>query len=177
MYKLPSAYSGSQYGLNSGVGSSSPWTTNMNLNYGMPVPGPQPVNVPMPMPSSMPSVSSSATRPSANLMGDVAGATGGADGGNWFQSTFMNEGGGLNLGSIGAVADTIGAFGQLYAGLQANNLAKDSLALQTRAYETNLANQKNSFNLGLEDRITARYAQTGGSAADRDAYISKYKLG
>ena len=96
--------------------------------------------------------------------------------GDRLKSTFMTENGGFDLGAIGDVAKTIGAFGQLWAGIQANKLAKESLAFEKQAYDTNLGNQIAAYNLSLEDRMRARYAQNGRSTADAEAYIDKHRL-
>lgn len=99
------------------------------------------------------------------------------DAGGWFKNTVLNSDGSLNMDTIGTLASTLGSFGKLYAGFQANKLAKDTLNFQKEAYQTNLANQISSYNLSLEDRMAARYAQKEGSDKERDAYVSKHKLG
>lgn len=81
------------------------------------------------------------------------------------------------MGKIGAISDVIGSFGKVYAGLQANKIAKDTLNFQKESYGTNLANQISSYNMALEDRGRARYAQMNGTDAEASAYINKHKLG
>tara|TARA_R110000850_G_scaffold233967_3_gene358871 strand:+ start:16399 stop:16842 length:444 start_codon:yes stop_codon:yes gene_type:complete len=117
-----------------------------------------------------------------NLMNKVQTAvnspqTGWQGVGNMVKNSFLTESGGLNFKNIGSLAETIGAFGQLWSGIQANKIAKETLGLQREAYQTNLEGQRASYNMALEDRITSRTAQTGGSQEDAAAYISKYRLG
>lgn len=81
-----------------------------------------------------------------------------------------------NMGTVKDVAGILGGFGQVWAGLQANKIAKDTLSFQKQSYETNLANQIKSYNLSLDDRIRARYAQTERSTADADAMIAANRM-
>ncbi len=105
----------------------------------------------------------------------------GAEGGGGFLGglgqTFMNEDGSFNLGNIGSLAQTIGAFGNMWNGFQANNIARDAMSFQTRAYDTNLANQTQSYNTALEDRITTRYHREGRSSGAADRFIATHRLG
>lgn len=78
-------------------------------------------------------------------------------------------------GGAGLALGAIQTLGSLWNSFQQNKLAKQSLALQTRAFETNLANQTKSYNTALEDRINARYA-TEGRPDEAAAYIEKNKL-
>ena len=83
---------------------------------------------------------------------------------------FFQEGGGAGL-ALGAIQ----TLGSLWNSFQQNKLAKKSLALQTRAFETNLANQTQTYNTALEDRINARYA-TEGRSSEAAGYIERNKL-
>lgn len=105
----------------------------------------------------------------------AAPAAPGGEGG-WFSNTFRTENGGLNLENISALAETIGSFGSLWSGLQANKIAKQSLGFQKEAYNTNLANQISTFNTNLADRTAARAAQNGTSQAEQDAYIARNRM-
>jgi hypothetical protein len=91
------------------------------------------------------------------------------------------KGGGMfgpeGLGKITSIADVIAGFGQIYSGIQANKIAKESLQFSKDSYATNLGNQIQSYNTSLEDRARARYAQQGGTSADADAYINKNRMG
>lgn len=91
------------------------------------------------------------------------------------------DGGGIfgpeGLSKISTISDVISGFGQIYAGIQANKIAKESLAFQKESYAENLGNQIQSYNTSLEDRARARYAQSNGTTAQADAYIDKNRLG
>jgi hypothetical protein len=105
-----------------------------------------------------PSVSG-ATTPNVGGAGGVGGKPG-----------FFQEGGagGFALGAIQTL-------GSLWNSFQQNKLAKKSLDLQTRAFDTNLANQTKTYNTALEDRINARYA-TEGRSQEAAGYIEKNRL-
>jgi len=105
-------------------------------------------------------------------MGGVDTKMGGGNG--WFGNTFMNEGGGFNMDSIGSIASTIGDFGKLYMGYQANKLAKETLNFQKNSYNTNLTNQISSYNTALEDRARGRTSTP--NSAETEAYIKKHSL-
>ena len=83
---------------------------------------------------------------------------------------FWGQGGGAQM-ALGAIQ----TLGSLWNSFQQNKMAKQSLALQTRAFETNLRNQTQSYNTALEDRIRARYA-TEGRSEQADSYIAKNRL-
>lgn len=83
---------------------------------------------------------------------------------------FFQQGGGAQIG-LGAIK----TLGSLWNSYQQNKLAKQSLALQTRTFETNLANQRKTYNNSLEDRIRARYA-TEGRSDQADAKIEASRL-
>lgn len=108
-----------------------------------------------------------------NTTSALANTDGG--GGGWLKNTFMNEGGGLNMDAIGGLAETIGAFGSLWSGIQSNKIAKKSLKFQEKAFNTNLTNQLQSYNTALSDRANARY-QRAGSPEDAAGYIERNKL-
>lgn len=93
--------------------------------------------------------------------------------GNVLKPGFFGEGGMAQIG-IGA----IGTLGSLWNSFQQSKIAKKSLALQEKTFETNLANQTQSYNTELEDRIRTRYAAEGRENADAqaDSYIEKNKL-
>jgi len=70
----------------------------------------------------------------------------------------------------------IGTLGSLWSSFQQNKIAKKSLALQERTFETNLGNQTKTYNTELEDRIRTRYASEGRDSSEADAYVEKNKL-
>jgi hypothetical protein len=91
--------------------------------------------------------------------------------GNPMNPGFFQAGGGATL-ALGA----IGTIGSLWNSFQQNKLAKQSIGLQKKAFETNLANQTQSYNTALEDRIRARYHTEGRSDKAADTYIERNKL-
>ena len=93
--------------------------------------------------------------------------------GGVIKNTFLQEGGGLNMDNILSAVKSIGG---IYSAIKGYGLAKDSLALSKRQFETNLANQTKSYNTALEDRAQARASYSGISDSDTDAYIKKHRL-
>lgn len=102
-------------------------------------------------------------------MAPAADAAGAAAGGFWGKD-------GFNIGDVGSIAKVIGGFGNLWMGMQANKLAKDTLNFQKSSFNENLKNQIASFNLALEDRMNARYAQKNRSPDEAQAAIDRHKL-
>lgn len=86
---------------------------------------------------------------------------------------FFGKGGMAQVG-LGAIQ----TLGSLWNSFQQNKIAKKSLKLQERTFETNLANQKKTYNTELEDRIRNRYqgAGKGLDSKEADSYIEKNKL-
>ena len=70
----------------------------------------------------------------------------------------------------------IQTLGSLWNSFQQNKMAKEAMKFQKEAYNTNLANQEQSYNTALEDRINARYVTEGKSQAQADSYIEKNRL-
>ena len=80
-------------------------------------------------------------------------------------------------GGVGQFAlGSIQTLGSLWNSFQQNKLAKESMKFQKEAFATNLANQEQSYNTALEDRINARYVTEGKSQAEADSYIKKNRL-
>ena len=77
---------------------------------------------------------------------------------------------------IGAIADVLGSFGQIYSAIQATKLAREQLKFTKEAYNTNLVNQTKSYNTSLEDRIRSRYTQENRTTSDADAYLARHAL-
>lgn len=93
-----------------------------------------------------------------------------ADGLGWGDMKFMDKAQ-VALGGLGTLAKVWSAF-------QANKIAKDSLDFQKRAFETNLSNQRASYNTALEDRANSRasYAGTPEARATADEYINNNRI-
>lgn len=84
---------------------------------------------------------------------------------------FFGQGGAAQIG-LGAIS----TLGSLWNSFQQNKIAKKSLALQERTFETNLANQTQTYNTELEDRIRTRYDSERRDPSEADTYIEKNKL-
>jgi hypothetical protein len=93
-----------------------------------------------------------------NLLATQAGTA--APGG--FMGALKGLGGwfGKNGQNIGNWANAIGQGVNAYIGLQQLGLAKDALKFEKKSFKTNLANQVDSYNTQMKDRITGRYYAT-----------------
>ncbi len=88
----------------------------------------------------------------------------------------MNTPLGMNLGTGQLVLGAIGTLGNLWAAFQAQKLAKEQFDFQKGVTNTNLANQIQSYNTSLVDRINARSFMQGDSQETTDAYIAANSL-
>ena len=79
---------------------------------------------------------------------------------------------GFNLGTGELVLGSIGTLGDLWAAFQTQKLAKEQFEFQKGVTNTNLANQIQSYNTSLIDRINARSFMQGDSQETTDAYIA-----
>ena len=89
---------------------------------------------------------------------------------------FRNADGSLNLGNAQTILGGIQTIGSLWNSFQQQKLAKESFALNKKAFETNLSNQRSTYNTALEDRIRARYATEGRTSQEADATIAERSL-
>ena len=83
---------------------------------------------------------------------------------------------GFNLGTGQLALGSIDTFGKLWAAFQMQKLAKDQFEFQKGVMNTNLANQIQSYNTSLVDRINARSFMQGDSQETTDAYIAAHSL-
>lgn len=83
---------------------------------------------------------------------------------------------GMNLGTANLVLGGIGTIGNLWAAFQAQKLAKEQFNFQKGVTNTNLANQIQSYNTSLSDRIVARGYMQGDSQETVDKYIADNSL-
>ena len=83
---------------------------------------------------------------------------------------------GMNLGTGQLVLGSIGTLGNLWAAFQAQKLAKEQFEFQKGVTNTNLANQIQSYNTSLVDRINARGFMQGDSQETIDKYIADHSL-
>lgn len=127
------------------------------LNAPLPVKAPVPVGMDMGTPLTT----------TQGMMPPVKGGTtpaAAAPGGGGFWNNFSN------------LAQGLSGLGQLYIGLKSLGIAKDQLAFSKEAYQTNLNNQRRTYNTALEDRIRSRYVAEGRSSGEADAYLAKNNL-
>lgn len=80
---------------------------------------------------------------------------------------------GKNGQTIGNIAGAIGQGVNAYVGLQQLGLAKDALKFEKKAFKTNLANQVDSYNTQMKDRLTGRWYAT---EEERQAAIKEAEL-
>ena len=83
---------------------------------------------------------------------------------------------GMNLGTGQLVLGGIGTIGNLWSAWQAQKLAKEQFNYQKGITETNLANQIQSYNTELSDRMNARGFVQGDSQSTIDQYIEENSL-
>lgn len=83
---------------------------------------------------------------------------------------------GENSDQMKNIAGLLGGAAQIWGAFQANKLAKQQMDFARTSFNTNLANQRTSYNTALEDRIRSRASTTGMSDADVQAYITKNSL-
>lgn len=80
---------------------------------------------------------------------------------------------GKNGQTIGNWANVIGQGVNAYVGLQQLGLAKDALKFEKKSFKTNLANQVDSYNTQIRDRLTGRWYAT---EEERQAAIKEAEL-
>lgn len=81
----------------------------------------------------------------------------------------------FNTGNAQLVLGGIQTIGSLWNSFQQQKLAKETFAFNKQAYQTNLDNQRSTYNTALEDRIRSRYA-TEGRSEQADSYIDNHSL-
>ncbi|MGQ0565579.1 MAG: hypothetical protein ACT4OK_10980 [Gemmobacter sp.] len=124
-----------------------------------------PASIPMP------------TMTPAAVAGATAGASPGISGDELkaaVPQNFWQKLGGLE--GMGSIAQGLASLGNLYGAIQGIGIARDQLKLSKRAFETNLANQTQSYNTALEDRIRSRYVAEGKDASAADEYLKQHSL-
>lgn len=81
--------------------------------------------------------------------------------------------------SMGIVSPTLQGLGSLFQawnGMQTLGLAKDQFNFQKNAFNTNLANQRQTYNTALEDRIRGRTSDYAGKEQDVQSYLNQNRL-
>lgn len=151
------------------------------LNFGMPT---QPQQMPMASPTSngvapnmgVPSVMAPVTAPMAGQVQPPAGGAAPQSFGNSLIWNGTGEDRSLNYQGLGLISSGIQTLGSLYNTWQQSKLARESLNLQRDAYESNLANQTQTYNNSLEDRIRGRYTVSQQDDPAIQAQIDERKL-
>lgn len=80
------------------------------------------------------------------------------------------------LDGLSTILKGLGSIGGVMAAFKGLDLAKDQFKFQKEAYNTNLANQTQSYNTALEDTIRARYQGAGRPVREAEAYLAKHSL-
>lgn len=148
-----------------------------DLNYG-PVPATNPMSTFPTAPGTQQQIASSwfQQNPQASSSGIGAAINappvGGAGGGG----TGLGTGLGMNLGTAQLALGGLGTIGNLWMAFNAQKLAKEQFSFQKGITNTNLANQIQSYNTSLADKINSRVAQEGGDASQAQAYVDNNKL-
>ena len=83
---------------------------------------------------------------------------------------------GMNLGTGQLVLGGVQALGNLWAAFQAQKLAKEQFNFQKGVTNTNLANQIQSYNTSLADRINSRAFTEGRPEGYAEQYIDENKM-
>lgn len=90
--------------------------------------------------------------------------------------SFMGIKGLDTVGGIQGILGGIQAIGNLWAAFQSAKLAKKQFKFTKDITNTNLANQIQSYNTALTDRITSRAHMQGMSKDEANAYLSAHSL-
>lgn len=98
--------------------------------------------------------------------GQTAGAGQTGAGGNFWSK---DGGAGLILGGVQVL-------GNLWNSYQSQKMAKKQMSFAREQWDTNLANQTQTYNTALEDRIRGRYAQGTRSEEQLSSEIDKHSL-
>lgn len=108
-----------------------------------------------------------------NTAGTITANPAAADQAGWFKSTFMNKGGGLNIGNLTSL---LGSIGGIYGAMKTYGLAKDQLNFSKESFRTNIDNQRKTYNTALEDRVAGRYSDASRDTARDQAYLDRNRL-
>ena len=79
-------------------------------------------------------------------------------------------------GGAGLVLGGIQVLGNLWNSYQSHKMAKEQMAFAREQWDTNLANQTQTYNTALADRIKGRYAVGERTDAEVQAEVDRNKL-
>lgn len=112
------------------------------------------------------------TMPSATVASPTTPAVGGTGQNNgFFGENFWSKDGGA-----GMILGGVQVLGNLWNSYQSHKLAKEQMGFAREQWDTNLANQTQTYNTALEDRIRGRYAQGTRTEAQLQGEIDKHSL-
>lgn len=161
-------------GTSNGIGiSSNP------MDYSLGVPSIPDVSVPQVNYLTPPATSTPGSVPTSVSISPVTPAAGAPkpfEFGAALKGMFVNEDGGFNMDGLDTMGKILGSVGSLYGAFKSYGIAKDSLDLNKRAFETNLNNQRQTYNTALEDRIRSRAAVEGRGSKYVSDYLNKNSL-
>lgn len=89
---------------------------------------------------------------------------------------FKNADGSFNTNNLQLSMGGIQMLGNLWNSYQQQKIAKEQLSLARNTFQTNLENNRTTYNTALEDRIRSRYNTEGRTTAEADSYLSKHSL-
>jgi hypothetical protein len=101
-----------------------------------------------------------------------SGANGNLPGGDLGASTGI----GMNIGTGQMAIKGLATLGNLYGSLQSSKLAKEQFKFSKDFANKNLANQTQTYNTALSDRLTSRGVALGQSSAEVQTAIDKNRL-
>lgn len=79
-------------------------------------------------------------------------------------------------GGAGMILGGVQALGNLWSTYQQHKMAKEQMSFAREQWDTNLANQTQTYNTALEDRIRSRHHTEGKGSGQTDAYLEKHSL-
>jgi len=82
----------------------------------------------------------------------------------------------MDWDNLGNAAYAVGALGSVWAGIQQNKLAKETLAFKKKSYAEEVDFQKKSYNTELGDRARSRASFSGQGSDYVSAYMNKNQL-
>lgn len=98
-------------------------------------------------------------------------------GGQKNQGSFFHNGdGSFNTGNLQLVMGGIQTLGSLWNSYQQHKIAKEQLGLARETFQTNLENNRQTYNTALEDRIRARHHTEGRGSGETNAYLQEHSL-
>lgn len=81
-----------------------------------------------------------------------------------------------SMGIVAPALQGLSSLFQAWNGMQTLGLAKDQFNFQKNAFNTNLNNQRQTYNTALEDRIRGRTSDYVGKEQDVQSYLDKNRL-